>query len=132
MRSTFSWSARYTTSWPSGVSAKARTRGSFALNAPSMKEISDSEALRICAAIFVAFSFNLAIAITIAVPDVDACAAFYRDFGLTEVGPGRFATTDELIARGGFGTPTFFIDRDDLYFGNDRFELMQSALNRKK
>jgi len=43
-----------------------------------------------------------------------------------------FATTDELIARGGFGTPTFFIDRDDLYFGNDRFELMQSALNRKK
>lgn len=42
-----------------------------------------------------------------------------------------FATTDDLIARGGFGTPTFFIDRDDMYFGNDRFELMQAALDRK-
>ena len=33
-------------------------------------------------------------AITIAVPDVEGCAAFYRDFGLTETGPGRFATAD--------------------------------------
>ena len=33
-------------------------------------------------------------ALTIEVPDVAACAAFYRDFGLTEVGPGRFATSD--------------------------------------
>lgn len=33
-------------------------------------------------------------AITIAVPDVAACSAFYRDFGLAEVGPGRFATAD--------------------------------------
>lgn len=32
--------------------------------------------------------------VTIGVPDVAACAAFYRDFGLTEAGPGRFATTD--------------------------------------
>jgi catechol 2,3-dioxygenase-like lactoylglutathione lyase family enzyme len=30
--------------------------------------------------------------ITLGVPDVGASAAFYRDFGLTEVGPGRFAT----------------------------------------
>jgi 2-hydroxychromene-2-carboxylate isomerase len=43
-----------------------------------------------------------------------------------------FATTDEIIARGGYGTPTFFIDGDDMYFGNDRFELMQAALDRKK
>jgi 2-hydroxychromene-2-carboxylate isomerase len=43
-----------------------------------------------------------------------------------------FATTDELIARGGYGTPTFFIDGDDMYFGNDRFELMQAAIDRKK
>jgi catechol 2,3-dioxygenase-like lactoylglutathione lyase family enzyme len=33
-------------------------------------------------------------AIAIAVPDVDWCAAFYRDFGLAEVAPGRFATQD--------------------------------------
>lgn len=33
-------------------------------------------------------------AITIGVPDVDACAGFYRDFGLTEVASARFATVD--------------------------------------
>ena len=30
-----------------------------------------------------------------------------------------FDTTDELIGRGGFGSPTFFLDGDDMYFGND-------------
>ena len=43
-----------------------------------------------------------------------------------------FETTDELIGRGGYGSPTFFIDGDDMYFGNDRLELMQAALDRKK
>ncbi|MFF6984463.1 VOC family protein [Streptomyces sp. NPDC008343] len=32
--------------------------------------------------------------ITMGVPDVDATAAYYADFGLTAVGEGRFATTD--------------------------------------
>ena len=32
--------------------------------------------------------------ITVGVPDVDAAAAFYRDFGLDDLGDGRFATTD--------------------------------------
>ena len=32
--------------------------------------------------------------ITVGVPDVEACAGFYRDFGLTEIAPARFATTD--------------------------------------
>ena len=32
--------------------------------------------------------------------------------------------TDELIERGGFGSPTIFIDRDDMYFGNDRIPLV--------
>ena len=36
--------------------------------------------------------------------------------------------TDELIARGGFGSPTIFIDGDDMYFGNDRLELVESRL----
>jgi 2-hydroxychromene-2-carboxylate isomerase len=40
------------------------------------------------------------------------------------------ANTDELIARGGFGTPTMFVDREDLYFGNDRLELVRAALER--
>jgi 2-hydroxychromene-2-carboxylate isomerase len=36
--------------------------------------------------------------------------------------------TEELIARGGFGSPTIFINGDDLYFGNDRLELVEYRL----
>ena len=43
-----------------------------------------------------------------------------------------FDTTDELIERGGFGSPTFFLDRDDMYFGNDRLELIRAAVERKR
>ena len=42
-----------------------------------------------------------------------------------------FETTDEIIAREGFGSPTFFIDKNDMYFGNDRLELMQAAISLK-
>jgi 2-hydroxychromene-2-carboxylate isomerase len=38
------------------------------------------------------------------------------------------ATTDELVARGGFGSPTMFVDGDDMYFGNDRLVLVREAL----
>jgi 2-hydroxychromene-2-carboxylate isomerase len=38
------------------------------------------------------------------------------------------ANTDELVARGGFGSPTMFIDGADMYFGNDRLELVKAAL----
>ena len=37
--------------------------------------------------------------------------------------------TDELIDRGGFGTPTIFVNGDDMYFGNDRLVLVQEALH---
>jgi 2-hydroxychromene-2-carboxylate isomerase len=33
-------------------------------------------------------------------------------------------TTDELMTRGGFGSPTMFLDGEDMYFGNDRLELI--------
>jgi 2-hydroxychromene-2-carboxylate isomerase len=36
--------------------------------------------------------------------------------------------TDELIARGGFGSPTMFVDRTDMYFGNDRLPVVEAAL----
>ena len=36
--------------------------------------------------------------------------------------------TDELIARGGFGTPTMFVNGSDMYFGNDRLMLVERAL----
>lgn len=37
------------------------------------------------------------------------------------------AYTDEAVQRGAFGAPTFFIG-DAMFWGNDRFELMASAL----
>jgi 2-hydroxychromene-2-carboxylate isomerase len=40
------------------------------------------------------------------------------------------ANTDEVIERGGFGSPTMFVDRTDMYFGNDRMELVEAALRR--
>ena len=40
--------------------------------------------------------------------------------------------TDEVMARGGFGSPTIFIDRTDMYFGNDRLPLIREALQRQK
>ena len=37
------------------------------------------------------------------------------------------ANTDELIARGGFGSPTIFVG-DEMFFGNDRMPLVRAAL----
>ncbi len=37
-------------------------------------------------------------------------------------------TTDECMRRGGFGSPTFFLNGDDMYFGNDRLELLTVKL----
>ena len=37
------------------------------------------------------------------------------------------ATTDEAVARGVFGAPTFFVD-DEMFFGNDRMDLVEEAL----
>lgn len=42
------------------------------------------------------------------------------------------ANTDELIARGGFGSPTIFVAGDDMYFGNDRMPLVRAALERAR
>ena len=38
------------------------------------------------------------------------------------------ANTDELIARGGYGSPTMFINGDDMHFGNDRLPLVEMRL----
>ena len=42
------------------------------------------------------------------------------------------ANTDELIARGGFGSPTIFVGGGDMYFGNDRLPLVEAALIRRR
>lgn len=41
------------------------------------------------------------------------------------------ANTEELIARGGYGSPTIFVDGTDMYFGNDQLPLVEAALKRQ-
>ena len=36
--------------------------------------------------------------------------------------------TELLISRGGFGSPSFFVNGTDMYFGNDRLPLLEHAL----
>jgi 2-hydroxychromene-2-carboxylate isomerase len=40
--------------------------------------------------------------------------------------------TQELIDRGGFGSPTMFVGGDDMYFGNDRMPLLRDAVLRRR
>lgn len=40
------------------------------------------------------------------------------------------ANTEEVIARGGFGSPTMYVNGTDMYFGNDRLPLVEAALMR--
>jgi 2-hydroxychromene-2-carboxylate isomerase len=42
------------------------------------------------------------------------------------------ANTEEVMRRGGFGSPTIFVGGDDMYFGNDRLELVRDAVERRK
>ena len=39
------------------------------------------------------------------------------------------ATTEEAVARGGFGAPTFFVG-EEMFFGNDRLDFVEDALQR--
>ncbi|HXQ46968.1 MAG TPA: 2-hydroxychromene-2-carboxylate isomerase [Caulobacteraceae bacterium] len=60
---------------------------------------------------------------------VDAPALFAA---IAEQGPKDVlrANTDEVMARGGFGSPTIFVNGADMYFGNDRLPLVRAALER--
>jgi 2-hydroxychromene-2-carboxylate isomerase len=42
------------------------------------------------------------------------------------------ANTQELMDRGGFGSPTMFVGGDDMYFGNDRMPLVRDAVLRRR
>jgi 2-hydroxychromene-2-carboxylate isomerase len=59
-----------------------------------------------------------------------ARAVFEAYWGqLLDISKARLrANTDELMRRGGFGSPTMFVDGDDMYFGNDRLPLIREAL----
>lgn len=50
--------------------------------------------------------------------------------GSDEVKAQLRANTEELVARGGYGSPTIFVDGTDMYFGNDQLPLVEAALGR--
>ena len=56
---------------------------------------------------------------------------FLAGIGAPEIKARLKANTDEVIARGGFGSPTMFVG-DDMYFGNDRLPLVREAVKRKQ
>ena len=57
-----------------------------------------------------------------------SAAAFFAGIARQEIKDQLKANTDELIRRGGFGSPTMFVNGDDMYFGNDRLPLVRDAL----
>ena len=58
-------------------------------------------------------------------------AALLAAINTPEVKAQLKANTDEVIARGGFGSPTMFVGGDDMYFGNDRLPLIRAAVLRR-
>ena len=57
---------------------------------------------------------------------------FFEGIGQQAIKDQLKANTDEVMARGGFGSPTIFVDKTDMYFGNDRMLLIREALERLK
>lgn len=63
--------------------------------------------------------------------DIDP-EAFFEGIAQPAVKDQLRINTEELIARGGFGSPTFFVGGGDLYFGNDRLGLVREAVLRQR
>jgi len=61
--------------------------------------------------------------------DLDPAAILARSEA-PEIKDRLKANTEEVIARGGFGSPTMFVNGTDMYFGNDRLLLVEAALSR--
>jgi 2-hydroxychromene-2-carboxylate isomerase len=59
-------------------------------------------------------------------------AKFFAGIGDQAIKDQLKANTDEVMARGGFGSPTVFLDKTDMYFGNDRLPLIREVLQRRK
>jgi 2-hydroxychromene-2-carboxylate isomerase len=57
--------------------------------------------------------------------------AFFAAIATDAVKAQLKANTDELIRRGGFGSPTIFVHGEDMYFGNDRLPLIAEALRHR-
>ncbi|WP_426442006.1 2-hydroxychromene-2-carboxylate isomerase [Bradyrhizobium genosp. P] len=59
-------------------------------------------------------------------------AKFLAGIGEQAIKDQLKANTEEVMARGGFGSPSIFVDKTDMYFGNDRLPLIREALVRLK
>ena len=57
---------------------------------------------------------------------------FFAGIGDQAIKDQLKANTEEVVARGGFGSPTIFVNKTDMYFGNDRLPLIRDALARRK
>ena len=53
---------------------------------------------------------------------------FLEFISTQEIKDRLIANTQELMDRGGFGSPTFFLGDDDMYFGNDRIQLIEDIV----
>tara|TARA_B100000123_G_scaffold954_1_gene719 strand:- start:301 stop:900 length:600 start_codon:yes stop_codon:yes gene_type:complete len=63
------------------------------------------------------------------VTSLSASADDFMEFiDLPETKKRLVDNTQELMDRNGFGSPTFFLDTDDMYFGNDRIQLIENKL----
>lgn len=58
--------------------------------------------------------------------------AFFEAIASQEIKDELRANGEELMARGGFGSPTIYLDRHDMYFGNDRLPVLRAALERRR
>jgi 2-hydroxychromene-2-carboxylate isomerase len=69
-------------------------------------------------------------AVLAAVADECGCdgEALVRRAGEQDVKQHLRANTQEVIDRGGFGSPTIFVDKTRMYFGNDQMPLVAQAL----
>ena len=59
--------------------------------------------------------------------DMDVAVTLQR-IKETDVKNRLLHNSKELIARGGFGSPTMFVNGDNMFFGNDRLVLVEAAL----
>ena len=53
---------------------------------------------------------------------------FLEFIALPETKERLVKNTQELMDRKGFGSPTFFLEKEDMYFGNDRIQLIEKKL----
>lgn len=53
---------------------------------------------------------------------------FFQAIARDDIKAALRRNTEEIVERGGFGSPTMFVDGDDMYFGNDRMPLIRAAV----